>query len=247
MSKNKQHRENIKAWKKKQEEEFLASLPFSEQKFQDLFDYLDKQLEKNPCEHDFRLTKKFLRRKLINFDKHIDFFIEHGGGCDCEVLMNMEELFPNSTENEPIIVQKSTSREKVNELILKDLEIKNIPAPWKLFRSDDHYEFQFGKNSDIKITLIESLNKLDWTNEDFWKKQWEKLIELKLKSDTEVIYDKFNQLDLVTVKTKDWIPVLTWIKPTESKTWGFLFRTELSRFRGDMNELKNLLKKIDNK
>jgi len=40
---------------------------------------------------------------------------------------------------------------------------------------------------------------------------------------------------------------LTWIKPIETKTWGFLFRTELSRFRGDLNELKNLLKKIDNK
>lgn len=245
MSKNKQHRENIKAWKKKQEEEFLASLPFSEQKFQDLFDYLDKQLEKTPCEHDFRLTKKFLRRKLINFDKYIDFFIEHGGGCDCEVLMNMEELFPSSAENEPIIVQKSTPREKVNELILTDLEIKNIPAPWKLFHSDNQYEFQFGKNIDIKVILTESLNKKDWTNEDYWKKQWEKLTELKLKSDFEITYDKVNQLDLVTVKTKDYIPVLIWIKPTESKTWGFLFRTELSRFRGDVNELKNLLKKID--
>lgn len=247
MSKNKQHRENIKAWKKKQEDEFLVSLPFSEQKFQDLFDYLNKQLEKTSCEHDFRLTKKFLRRKLINFDKHIDFFIDHGGGCDCEVLMNMKELFPSSTENEPILVQKSTPREKVNELILPDLEIKNIPAPWKLFRSDDQYEFQFGKNSDIKVKLTESINKSDWTNEDSWKKQWEKLTELKLKSDCEVIYDKVNQFDLVTVKTKDWIPVLTWIKPIESKIWGFLFRTELSRFRGDMKELKNLLKKIDNK
>ncbi|WP_321298017.1 hypothetical protein [Marinifilum fragile] len=159
----------------------------------------------------------------------------------------MEELFPSSAENEPIIVQKSTPREKVNELILTDLEIKNIPAPWKLFRSDDQYEFQFGKNSDIKVILTESLDKTDWTNDDYWKKQWEKLTELKLKSNCEIIYDKVNQLDLVTVKTKDWIPVLTWIKPTESRTWGFLFRTELSRLRGDMNELKNLLKSIDNK
>jgi hypothetical protein len=247
MSKNIQHRENIKAWKKLQEDEFLASLPFSEQEFLDLFDFLDEQLEKLPCQHDFKLTKKFLKSKLIDFDKHIDFFIGHGGGCDCEILMNMEELFPNSNENEPIIIQKTAPREKVKELILTDLEIKNIPAPWILFRSDNHYEFQFGKNSDIKITLIESLNKLDWTNEDFWKNQWEKLTELKLKSDCEVIYDKVSQIDLLTVKTKDWIPVLTWIKPTEIKTWGFLFRTELSRFRGDMNEMKNLLKKIENK
>lgn len=247
MSKNIQHRENIKAWKKVQEEEFLASLPFSEQEFLDLFDFLDEKLEKSPCQHDFKLTKKFLKSKLIEFDKHIDFFIEHGGGCDCEVLMNMEELFPNSNENELIIIQKTSPREKIKELILTDLEIKNIPAPWILFRTDNQYEFQFGKNSDIKITLIESLNKLDWTNEGFWKNQWEKLTELKLKSDFEVIFDKVSQLDLVTVKTKDWLPVLTWIKPVETKTWGFLFRTVLSRFRGDMNELKNLLEKIDNK
>jgi len=247
MSKNIQHRENIKAWKKVQEVAFLASLPFSEQEFLDLFDFLDEQLEKSPCQHDFKLTKKFLKGKLIDFDKHIDFFIEHGGGCDCEILMNMEELIPKSNENEPKKIQKTAPREKVKELILSDLDIKNIPAPWILFRSDNQYEFQFGKNIDIKITLIESLNKLDWTNESFWKNQWEKLTKLKLKSDCEVIFDKVSQLDLVTVKTKDWIPVLTWIKPIETKTWGFLFRTELGRFRGDMNELKNLLKKIDNK
>ncbi len=243
MSKNKQHRENIKAWKKKKEEEFLASLPFSEQKFQDLFDYLDVQLERAPCKHDFSLTKRFLKKKWIRFDKHIDFFMENGGGCDCEILMNMVDLFPS--EDEPITVQKYTPREKINELILQDLEIKKVPSPWKLFRSGDQYEFQFGKNSNIKITLIDSLNNTDWTNVKFWKKQWEKYTELKLRPDCEVIYDKVNQLDLVTVKTKDWIPVLTWIKPTDDKTWGFLFRTELSRFRGDMNELKNLLKKIE--
>lgn len=247
MSQNKQHREKLKAWKKKQEDEFLNSLPFSQQKFQDLFDYLDKQLEKTPCQHDFRLTKSFLRKKWIRFDKHVDFFVKHGGGCDCEVLMNMEDLFPNSTENEPIIVQKSAPRKKVNELILTDLEIKNIPAPWKLFQSDNQYEFQFGKNTDIKITLIESLSEVDWTDEEFWKKEWEKLTELKLKSDCEVIYGHVNQLDLVTVKTKDWIRVLTWIRPTEPKTWALLFRTELSRHRGDMAELKKLLIKVNNK
>ena len=149
------------------------------------------------------------------------------------------------SENEPIIVEKSTPREKVNELILQDLQIKKVPAPWKLFRLGDQYEFQLGKNNDIKNTVTDSLNNTDWTNEKFWKKQWEKYTELKLKSDYEVIYDKVNQLDLVTVKTKDWIPVLTWIKPTKVRTWGFLFKTELSRFRGDMNELKNLLKTIE--
>lgn len=236
------HKENINAWKKKQDEEFIASLPFSEQIFQDLFDYLDLHLESQPCEHDFKLTDKFLKSRGIDLLKHTDFFIENGGGCDCEVLMNMEDLFPN--EELPNVVENPKPREKINELELDDLKLDNIPSPWNLFRSDNYYEFQFGKNSEIKIKLIKSLNNSDWKNEEYWKNEWEKMTALTLKSDCEIIYDNCNQLDLVTVKTKDWIPVLTWIKPTENKSWGLLFITELSRFRGDLNELKNLLKKI---
>ncbi len=245
MSKNRQNRENIKAWKKKQKEEFLASLPFPEQKFQELFDYLDEKLENNICKKDFSFTRIFLKNQFIDFDKCIDFFVKHGAYCDCEVLMNIEELFPVSDNNETVVVQKAKEKIRLNKLIWSDFEIENVPKPWKLFRCDDKYKFQFGKKNEINVLLIESLNDIKWEDENFWKEQWEEITELNLKSGFEVIYDKFNKFDLVTLKSKSWIPVLTWIKPIENKNWGLLFKTESMRFQGDMNELKNLLKNIN--
>jgi hypothetical protein len=242
VAKNKKHRENIKAWKKKQEEEFLASLPFKEQIFHDLFDYLDIQLVSRPCEHDFKLTQEFLKKRRIRFKKHIEFFIGHGGGCDCEVLYNMEDLFPK--EEEPIVKKKQEPRKKLDKLELADLTIENIPSPWKLYHSGKNFEFQFGKKNAIILKIVDSLNNLDWSNKNYWKKQWEKLVELKMKSDYEVIYEEWNRFNFVTVKTQDWIPVLIWIKTAKEKSWGLLFRTELSRLRGDMNELKKLLRII---
>ncbi len=130
---------------------------------------------------------------------------------------------------------------------MPDFIIKNVPKPWKLFRCDDKYEFQFGKKSEINVLLINRLNDIDWKNDNFWKKQWEKITELSLKSGFEVVYDTFNEFDAVVVKSKDWIPVLIWIKPPETTNWLLLFRTESMRVKGDINELKNLLKNINQK
>lgn len=244
MSKNKEHRENIKTWKKQQEEEFLATIPFSESIFQELFDYLDLKIEEEPCKHNFNLTTKFLSSKGVNFERHIDFFLEHGGGCDCEILMNVEGVFPEQDSGQLFMVGKSINRKKINSLKYLDLEIDTVPSPWKLFESGDEYEFQFGKNRDIKINLIKGFTVVNWSDDDNWKKKWESITELKLKSDAELIYDELEGFERATIKTKDWIPVLTWIRRRGNESWGLLFRTELSRFRGDINELKKVLNNI---
>lgn len=244
MSKNKEHRENIKAWKKEQEEEFLASIPFSESLFQELFDHLDAKAETVPCNHNFHLTTRFLKSKNINFDEHIDFFLEHGGGCDCEVLINVEGVFPEQPNEQLSNVVKPTKREKFNSIKYQDLKIDIIPAPWKLFKSDGEYEFQFGKNRDVKINLIKDFMVDNWNDDSHWKKKWESIVELKIHSNVELIYDDLEGFERVTCKTQDWTPVLTWLRKRGNDSWGLIFRTELSRFRGDINELKNLLSSI---
>lgn len=244
MKKNKEHRDKIKAWKIKQEQEFLESLPFPEPIFQELFNYLDATLESRPCQHDFRLTSEFLSNKGIHLEQHIDFLIDHGGGCDCEVLMNVEDAFPHEEFDENYKPTKPTKREKINSLEYEDLILTQIPSPWKLYKVGEQFEFQFGKNQDIKIELLKNFSIKSWEDESYWQKQWESKTELKVKDESEVLYDELGNLELVTFKTKDWIPVLTWIRRKETNSWCFVFRTELSRLRGDMNELKNLLRKI---
>ncbi len=244
MSNNKKHKETIEAWKKQEEEEFLTTIPFPESIFQELFDYLDLKLETEPCKHNFNLTSTFLASKGIIFHEHIDFFIEHGGGCDCEVLMNVEDVFPKPLDQPPNKIEKSVKREKVAFLKYQDLEIDSVPSPWRLFKSGEDYEFQFGKNQDIIINLIKNLNVSNWHDDAYWQKQWEAIVDLKIKSNKELIYDDLEGFDRVIFKTQDWTPVLTWIRRKGSNSWGLMFKTEISRFRGDINEVENLLKKI---
>jgi hypothetical protein len=245
MKKNKEHRDKIRAWKKEQQDEFLATLPFPEHIFQELFDYLDSTLETQPCQHNFQLSSEFLLKRGINLEDHVDFLIEHGGGCDCEVLMNVEEAFPHEEFQESYKPEKSTKREKVNSLEYEDLALLQVPSPWKLFKTGDQFEFQLGKNQDVKIDLLKDFHIKNWNDDSYWQKQWESITELKVKQEKEVVYDELDDLEMVTFKTKGWIPVITWIRKKENCSWGLVFRTELSRLRGDMNELKNLLRKIE--
>jgi len=45
------------------------------------------------CNHNYQLTKEFLKSKNIENDKIFDWFREQGGYCDCEILFNIEERF----------------------------------------------------------------------------------------------------------------------------------------------------------
>jgi len=39
------------------------------------------------------LTTEFLQNKKIAINSVLDWIVENGGGCDCEVLANIEEHF----------------------------------------------------------------------------------------------------------------------------------------------------------
>ena len=244
MTKNKVHKANIKAWKNQQEEKFLKSIPFAVSIFQDLFDHLDIRFETKSCTNTFNLTIDFLASKGIHFEDHIDFFIEHGSGCDCEVLANMEEMFPERKSKIPIKRETAAKREKVNSIDFEGFRIDKIPAPWRLFKTGNDYVFQLGKNQDIKIDLVKNANIQSWNDNNYWKSQWEATTELKVTSSFDLIYDEIEGFETVTFTTKEWTPVLTWIRKPGNDSWILIFKTELSRFRGDIRELKNLVKKI---
>ena len=82
-------------YKRRQKEAFLSSLPMSADLFRELFDYLDERLREDGCEHDFRLTETFLSEQDCDAEAVLEWLEENGGGCDCEVLANIEEKFDN--------------------------------------------------------------------------------------------------------------------------------------------------------
>jgi hypothetical protein len=78
----------------KQQREFYESLPMADILFADLFDFLDGQLSETECDHEMTHTKAWLEANCPeNADAVLAWLADHGGYCDCEVLMNVEEYF----------------------------------------------------------------------------------------------------------------------------------------------------------
>ena len=88
-------RKALEEYKRRQKEAFLSSLPISAELFQELFDYLDEELSEEGCQDDFRLTRAFLESQGCDTEAVLEWLEENSGGCDCEVLGNIEEKFDN--------------------------------------------------------------------------------------------------------------------------------------------------------
>ena len=87
-------KELLKNFKAKEKQSFQDSLPMDEEVFWELFDYLDERLEEQDgCDHSLSLTRAFLETKDVDVESILDWIVDNGGGCDCEVLYNVEERF----------------------------------------------------------------------------------------------------------------------------------------------------------
>ncbi len=87
-------KELLKNFKAKEKQSFQDSLPMDEEVFWNLFDYLDEHLEEQDgCDHSLSLTRAFLETKGVDVESILEWIVDNGGGCDCEVLYNVEERF----------------------------------------------------------------------------------------------------------------------------------------------------------
>lgn len=92
QSEKEKRKEILNRLKTEEKNKFLDSLPIDKHLFQDLFDFLDNELEEG-CNHDFQITEKYLNSNNLPVSKVLDWLRENGGYCDCEVLFNVEEKF----------------------------------------------------------------------------------------------------------------------------------------------------------
>jgi hypothetical protein len=66
------------------------SAPAPISSLRELFDYLDLQLSNTECDGTLRFTHAYVRQNAMDKDLTIQWFEQHGGHCDCEVLNNVE-------------------------------------------------------------------------------------------------------------------------------------------------------------
>ncbi len=71
-------------------EDRLSWMPLKSTQLESLIEWLDEKVSIKGCNHDLSLTTKWL--KANNFPVHptLMALLAHGGGCDCEVVMNVE-------------------------------------------------------------------------------------------------------------------------------------------------------------
>lgn len=78
--------ENLAQMNGEEIEAFLESLPAPKEQIENLFDYLEMRLEREPCNHSLRFAMQFMMEKRLNFPKVTHWLNENGGYCDCKIL-----------------------------------------------------------------------------------------------------------------------------------------------------------------
>ena len=66
-------------------------MPISRADLGELFDFLDDELGREPCDHSLSRTRSFLAARQLADVAILPWLGEYGGYCDCEVLANVEE------------------------------------------------------------------------------------------------------------------------------------------------------------
>ncbi len=80
------------AWKQAERKKLADSIPLPRADLKALFNHLDSR---NPedCDHTMSETIAFLQSRGIDPEKIIPWLQDHGGYCDCEVILNVDDKF----------------------------------------------------------------------------------------------------------------------------------------------------------
>ena len=66
--------------------------PIAATELRGLFDFLDKELPMNECNHTLRFTHEFIARRSLPEMRILNWLEQNGGYCDCEALNNAEQI-----------------------------------------------------------------------------------------------------------------------------------------------------------
>ena len=244
---------NKKAYKEKELKAFRETLPMKEVDFLPLFDFLDSELSKNDCQHDFSILESYCKRKELDFSVLAEWFKEQGGFCDCEIIANVEEQFEYLTKPTPKIQPQPTptptiQRQKLDTLTTDfGFSIKRVPSPWILIATSQGdrtiYQFQIGKKSYFPV-MLESDFPIDKLSDDkFLHNYW--ITKTELDSELEFAIDRqsIQNFEIVQIRTKQWSPIFVFAYRQGLK-WCLVLRTEIARVRNDVRELEKLFKEV---
>jgi uncharacterized protein DUF2695 len=84
------HRRLRSNYKRAAQAEWESHLPLSREELDDLLEHLDHHLQRHTCDYTLLATERWLERRNLDVERVSAGLQEMGGGCDCEVLANLD-------------------------------------------------------------------------------------------------------------------------------------------------------------
>ncbi len=88
-----ERKKKLKQWRLQQRKIAGTAFPLPDEELDVLFDELDAELSSRGCDDTPSFCRSWLTARGHSEDMVIDWFNEHGGYCDCEVLINVGQYF----------------------------------------------------------------------------------------------------------------------------------------------------------
>jgi hypothetical protein len=63
--------------------------PIPEPELMKLLEYVDDMWDEHGCDRTLQHTLQYIRQHNLPEEELVEWLIDHGGGCDCEVLANV--------------------------------------------------------------------------------------------------------------------------------------------------------------
>ena len=68
------------------------SFPVAVTMLKALFNYVDSQFDSTECDHTLRYVRDFIRSRGLPEETVVSWLENNGGYCDCEAVMNAEQV-----------------------------------------------------------------------------------------------------------------------------------------------------------
>ncbi len=79
-----------RSMRKGEKEAILNSCPIPVENLNGLFEFLESKLVDSECKDRFTIAFEYLDTRGLMKEAFVDWSLENGGGCDCEILFNIE-------------------------------------------------------------------------------------------------------------------------------------------------------------
>lgn len=156
-----------------------------------------------------------------------------------------------------LLGRKNKLEQSRNTFETQFLTVEKVPNPWKLYlqtdsKKTDKAHFCLGKKgigAECKLIYLECPTPVSyWENLNF-NELWNSLepvlsLENPLYIEKMTVQTKNGELQGIIISTQKWTPVYGWFTANKHSNWHFVFKSMLSRKKGDIDEIKKFLREV---